>query len=101
MIGKIISRLRNERKWSIRELADRMHVKHPSISRWESGAKIPNKETIEKFAKVFSVPVSKFTSIPSLTNEELEALSSDVSKLTPADQIFVVGLVRRLKTNKK
>lgn len=54
-LGKKIKQLRDGRNWSQATLADMMKIGRSSISRYETGASIPNYETVIRFAEVFKV----------------------------------------------
>lgn len=56
-IGKIISRLRNERGLNQRELAELLGVSNGAIGMWETGKRQPDLDTIKKIASFFNVTV--------------------------------------------
>ena len=53
--GAYIGRLRKERDWTQLELADRLHITHQAVSRWETGDSFPDLATLAQLAQVFRV----------------------------------------------
>ena len=60
-VGRRIKKAREERRWSQRELAERLpgKVDGPSVSRWERGITYPE-QYLQHLAQVFEVDVSYF-----------------------------------------
>ena len=56
-IGKMISRLRNERGLNQRDFAKFLGVSNGAIGMWETGKRQPDLETIKKIASFFNVTV--------------------------------------------
>ncbi len=55
----IIKELRKERKMTVRELAQKMGVTHPTISNWENGICEPDLKSIAKLADIFGVTLDR------------------------------------------
>ena len=55
--GAYIARLRKERDWTQLELADKLHVTHQAVSRWETGDSFPDLGTLAQLAQVFQVHI--------------------------------------------
>lgn len=55
--GKRLRTLREERGLSQRELAERIRTRAPQVSRYETGAYMPNAETLASLAEVLRVDV--------------------------------------------
>ena len=53
-LGKRISDLRNERKMTQTELADKLSVSTQAISKWETGAGFPDIQIIPQLADIFN-----------------------------------------------
>lgn len=53
--GAYIARLRKERDWTQLELADRLHVTHQAVSRWETGDSFPDLVTLAQLAQLFGI----------------------------------------------
>lgn len=54
-IGERILNLRNKKEWTKEELASKLNVDEETVSKWESGDKIPSLETITSLANIFNV----------------------------------------------
>ena len=65
-----ILQLRQSRGWSQEELAEKLHVSRQSISKWETGASVPEIGKILEIARLFGITTD------SLLVEEAEAESS-------------------------
>jgi len=55
IIGKKISSLREEKEWSLADLAKKMGVHYTSIGRWEREETLPDAGDILKLAQIFAV----------------------------------------------
>ncbi len=77
---KIIA-LRKKNGWSQEELAYQMDVSRQSVSKWESGASIPDLERILKLSQVFGV------STDYLLKEEMETAPSTISLESDCDEV--------------
>ena len=53
-LGKRIADLRNERKMTQTELADKLSVSTQAISKWETGAGFPDIQIIPQLAEIFN-----------------------------------------------
>ena len=58
-VGKTIYRLRSVRGMSQGDLADAMEVSRQSISKWETGASVPELEKLVKLAEIFGVSLDE------------------------------------------
>ena len=57
--GRNVTRLRRTRRWSQRELAERLHTDQSMVTRWEKGKVLPRPETIDRLASVFETTVEE------------------------------------------
>src|SRR5512139_1901083 len=55
--GAYIAKLRREKDWTQLELADKLHVTHQAVSRWETGDSFPDVGTLAHIAQLFGVRV--------------------------------------------
>lgn len=55
MIGDKIITLRKQRGWSQENLAEQLNVSRQSVSKWESGASVPDLDKIILLSKIFGV----------------------------------------------
>lgn len=89
-IGKAIREARTKANLKQRELAAKLSVSEAMVCQWETGKRIPKKETIEKIAK--GLGISPFELIGAewfdiqLGPEKLEELREDISQLQAFEQ---------------
>jgi transcriptional regulator with XRE-family HTH domain len=58
--GKKLQQLRKEKKWTQDELGRRTGIHGRSIGAYEAGMNFPSRNTLQKLADVFEVPVEYF-----------------------------------------
>ncbi len=54
-MGGVIRRLRTERGWTQEALAEKLHLSPQAVSRWETGASLPDVSQIHQLARLFGV----------------------------------------------
>ena len=54
-LAEKIMTLRKQRGWSQEELAQQLSVSRQSVSKWESGASVPDLDKILKMSEIFGV----------------------------------------------
>ena len=59
MLGKEIQKLRRSRGLSQEKLAEQLEVSRQAISKWESGAAVPEVEKLIQLARLFGVSVDR------------------------------------------
>lgn len=69
--GERLKALRTERQWTLRELADKMHISAQMIWMYERGEADPPLSRVVQFAQVFNVPPDILYPAPLLTPEEV------------------------------
>ncbi len=79
ILAEKIMELRKKNGWSQEELAFQMDVSRQSVSKWESGASIPDLERILKLSRLFGV------STDYLLKEELEDLPASSPEISDGD----------------
>ena len=62
-LGSKIKQLRNEKGLSTRQLADLMYVSQPTITRWETGERVPDLPMISALAKALEVGVGDLINV--------------------------------------
>ncbi len=55
ILAEKITYLRKQKEWSQEELADQMEISRQSVSKWESGASIPELDKIIRMSDIFDV----------------------------------------------
>ena len=58
-LGSKIADLRKENKITQKELAQKLNVSDKVVSRWETGASLPDVEMMKKLAVVFKVTIAE------------------------------------------
>ncbi len=60
--GEYLKKLRNDRKLTLRNVEEQVHISNAYLSQIERGKRgIPTQKTLTKLAKVYGVPVSDLT----------------------------------------
>ena len=54
-LGAYIKELREKKKWSQEELAQKLYVTRQSVSSWEKGKNYPHLETLKSLSEIFNV----------------------------------------------
>lgn len=81
--GEKLQRLRKEQNWTQEELAEKLMVSRQALSKWESGAAIPDTENVIQISRLFGV------SIDYLLNDTYQK-EEDVSPSNPKDPMHDV-----------
>ena len=55
ILGEKIAVLRKQNGWSQEDLAEQLQISRQSVSKWESGASIPDLDRIVKLSALFGV----------------------------------------------
>jgi transcriptional regulator with XRE-family HTH domain len=84
ILGRNVKRLREDRNWTQKELADRMKVHPSTILRLENGHGFPLKKTLDQLAKTFQVDSDEF--LKPLDREELLPMKNLEEALNKAEQ---------------
>lgn len=72
-LGEKITTLRNERKLSQTELAEKLEVSRQSVSKWETGASIPELDKLIALSRLFGITLDELVagdSVPTAEPEE-------------------------------
>ena len=78
-LGLRISRLRQEKKWTQKELASKIGITQNHVSRIEKDRMQPRRSTIKAFAEAFEIQPEDLEALASLSEEDAN------SKLTQED----------------
>ena len=60
--GEKIQKLRNEKKWTQEQLAEKLYVSRTAVSKWESGKGYPNIESLKVIANLFNKTIDELLS---------------------------------------
>lgn len=70
-IGELLFRLRKERGWTQKELADKIEIHPNHVGRIEKGGLQPRRSTLEAFAKVFGTELEDLQALVGITERGL------------------------------
>lgn len=70
-IGTNIKKIRTDKKITRKELAEKIEVSEPTISRYENGKREPNIETLNKIARALNVSILELIGSTPLTKEHI------------------------------
>jgi transcriptional regulator with XRE-family HTH domain len=70
-IGELLFRLRKERGWTQKELAEKIEIHPNHIGRIEKGGLQPRRSTLEAFAKVFGTDVDDLLTLAGVNERGL------------------------------
>ena len=70
-IGKFLASIRNEKRLTQEELAEKLYIDKRKISRWECGMSIPDLETVAKLCEILDVTPYEFITCKRLEKEKL------------------------------
>ena len=98
-----IKELRNEKKQTLKQMAEAFGTSNQVISRYELGQTEPDFDTLIKIADYFNVSVDyllgktdkRFTSDKSLTSEQIRLLNA-FDSLIPPMQEYILEMVEKL-----
>lgn len=84
-MGEKIKTLRKKKKWTQKQLADKIGIKESGISQYEKNLRLPSLEVLKKLCYVFDISADYFLDISvdnkldkltnGLTGSQLEAVS--------------------------
>ena len=60
--GEKIQKLRNQKKWTQEQLAEKLYVSRTAISKWESGKGYPSIDLLKDIAKLFNKTIDELLS---------------------------------------
>lgn len=84
-IARRLRQLREERKWTMRELADRADLHPSTIANFENGRRLPSIKTLNRMAGVFGV------SVDFIVGEETGKAERDLAILAETGPLFFKG----------
>lgn len=98
-IGMNIKKIREEKKISMSYLADKLKISKSTISRYESGKREPNLETLNKIAKALGVSIEELISVPA-TKEVIEKWDNEIDVMKLQEDAKVAGAIDLLLKEK-
>lgn len=92
-VGDKIYNLRKEKKLSQEELAEKLNVARPTISRWENNAVQPTMENIKSLCEMFNVAISYFFD----NEEEIAVVKAESPEQAEENKNIKKGKFKTLK----
>lgn len=96
-LGEKISSLRNSHKMSQGDLAEKLNVSRQSVSKWETGASVPELDKLILISELFHITLDelvKFDSLPEATPvEAVEAAKTCVIQEKPQNTRRIIGFI--------
>ncbi len=90
LADKIIE-MRKQRGWSQEQLAEQMDISRQSVSKWESGASLPELDKIVKMSEIFDVStdylLKETAGNPCATQDRQNTLSKPISPIIPEEDM--------------
>jgi transcriptional regulator with XRE-family HTH domain len=59
IIAKNLVRLRQSQDWTQDDMSDKLHISRQAISKWETGASIPNLDALLELSKLFKLTINE------------------------------------------
>ncbi len=107
MLGERIRKLRRERDWTQKELAERVGVDYKNISNYEVGRLTPSKKTLQRLVGVFGLTIDELVGDelrePSLVIEDPELLNlfRELSAMPEADRAHLKWMLAAIVRQKR
>lgn len=95
ILRKNVTRLREERGWSIQDLATRLGIDRTYLSKSESGNRAFKVSEIDKLAKIFGVSTDYLLGIENDdVTPEYRAIQRRAKDMTPSDQKKLLQIMK-------
>lgn len=98
--GQRLAALRRERSWSQAELGRHLNISRGMVAYYESCAKNPTVEFVEKVSEVFNVPIGDLIDRDNISRQKkrgpasrLEQLTEQLLRLPKTKQLIVVQML--------
>ena len=81
IFADILKKMRNDKELSQQQLAEKMYVTKPTISRWESGVRLPDAAMIARLAEVLGVDINVLINAAIQIDERPNVIMVDDNKV--------------------
>ncbi|MGN0487071.1 MAG: helix-turn-helix domain-containing protein [Acutalibacteraceae bacterium] len=96
-LGKKIASLRNAKKMSQSDLAEKLDVSRQSVSKWETGASVPELDKLITMSDIFNISIDELVKSDSLAeeikDETKEIKSSYILQKNPRSAKQITGFI--------
>ena len=93
LFAQTLRRLREERGLSQTQLGKQLFVNNSTVTRWESGSRLPDAAMLARLSKVLEVDVSVLLSAVNESDETPNVIMVDDSKIILSEGLAVLGEV--------
>lgn len=101
LLGERLIELRNRRKLTQQEIANKMHLSRSTYAQYEINRRVPEYLTLEKLADFFEVSidylVGREENKEGVLTETQKELFKEFASLSDEDKDYVLGLIRRIQ----
>ncbi|MDF2538732.1 MAG: hypothetical protein K0S76_1753 [Herbinix sp.] len=90
IIAKNLVRLRLSQNWTQEEMSDKLHISRQAISKWETGAALPNLEALLELSKLYNISMNEIIepSFRKLISDFEEIIGLDTSIISTSLSLF-------------
>ena len=82
LISRYLQRLRREQGFTQEELAQTIHISRQAVSKWETGAAIPDLDTLLKLSRLYGLTINEILE-PRISDSEVQDFE-DIINTDPA-----------------
>lgn len=96
VIAENLVKLRQSQNWTQEDLSNKLHISRQAISKWETGASMPNLEALLELSKLYKITINEIlepTTCEITCFEEIIKLDSSILQ-TVLTQINVADIVK-------
>lgn len=82
-LAKNLIKLRQSKNWTQDDMSEKLHISRQAISKWETGASVPNLDILLKLSKLYNISINEILepSTPNKINNFEEIIDVDSEKL--------------------
>ncbi|QEK12620.1 helix-turn-helix domain-containing protein [Crassaminicella thermophila] len=99
-IGSRIRNIRKQNKMNMTELAKKINLTQPQLSRIENNVNMVQFDTLEKICKVFNISLSEFFKDHDSNNISIDDVIKELQGLTPSQLEAIKITIKAMKEGK-
>lgn len=99
--GKLLAALRKEKNLTQEALGEKLGVTNKTISRWETGAYMPDIDKLQELSSILGVSVNELLCGERITDENLFAKKADENLIAALSESNAFGLQDRISFFKR
>lgn len=82
-VGNTIAKIRKEKSWTQKEIAEKLHVSTAAVSKWERGLNYPDLTLMEPLADLLGITVAELLG---LTNEPEDKIIKNITEISQEEK---------------